>query len=194
MSTAIAAPAWIGQRHMEAEKAPSSLDVLREQELEQELVATHLRRVFLLIYRIVGNAADAQDLAQDTFVKALGRRDQLKDRDKAAQWLGRIAYHTAIDFVRQRKRVSFTELDSIPEPGHHESPERMALRNEKQAYLADGMRLLSEKERAALILRDVEGLPAADVAAQLGCSMATVRSHIANARTKFRKYFKGRKE
>jgi RNA polymerase sigma-70 factor (ECF subfamily) len=194
MSTAIAGPAWIGQRHMEAEKAPSSLDVLREQELEQELVATHLRRVFLLIYRIVGNAADAQDLAQDTFVKALGRRDQLKDRDKAAQWLGRIAYNTAIDFVRQRKRVSFTELESIPEPGHRESPERLALRNEKQAYLADGMRLLSEKERAALILRDVEGLPAAEVAAQLGCSMATVRSHIANARTKFRKYFKGRKE
>ena len=194
MSTAIAGPAWIGHRHMEAEKAPSPLDLLRAQELEQEFVSTHLRRVFLLIYRIVGNAADAQDLTQDTFVKALGRRDQLKDPEKAAQWLGRIASNTAIDFVRQRKRASFTDLESIPEPHHHESPERLALRTEKQAYLADGLRLLSEKERAALMLRDVEGLPAAEVAAQLGCSMATVRSHIANARTKFRKYFKGRKQ
>jgi RNA polymerase sigma-70 factor (ECF subfamily) len=142
----------------------------------------------------VGNAADAEDLTQEAFVKALGRRDQLKDPDKAAQWLGRIAFNTAIDFVRQRKRASFSELESIPEPRHHENPERLALRAEKQAYLADGLRLLSERERAALILRDVEGLPAEVVAKQLGCSMATVRSHIANARTKFRKYFKGRKE
>jgi len=59
--------------------------------------------------------------------------------------------------------------------------------------LADGLRLLSERERAALLLRDVEGLPAADVARQIGCSTATVRSHIANARVKFRKYMKGRK-
>jgi RNA polymerase sigma-70 factor (ECF subfamily) len=193
MATALAAgSSWIEQRRMEAEKAPSSLETARER--EEEFVAAHLRRVFLLIYRIVGNAADAQDLTQEAFVKALGRRDQLKDPEKAAQWLGRIASNTAIDFVRQRRRVTFNELESIPEPSHHEHPERLVLRSEKQAYLADGLRLLSERERAALILRDVEGLPAAEVAEQLGCSMATVRSHIANARTKFRKYFKGRKQ
>ena len=48
------------------------------------------------------------------------------------------------------------------------------------------------RERAALILRDIEGLPAAEVAEQLGCSPATVRSHIANARVKFRRYARGR--
>jgi RNA polymerase sigma-70 factor (ECF subfamily) len=74
-----------------------------------------------------------------------------------------------------------------------ESPEQRLLRSEKQAYIEDGLRLLSERERAALILRDIEGLPAAEVAKQLGCSPATVRSHIANARVKFRKYVKGRK-
>ena len=146
-----------------------------------------------MIYRVVGNVADAQDLTQDAFVKALGRRDQLKDQQKAAQWLGRIAFNTAIDFVRQRKRMSYCELDAAPEPQVLENPERLVLRAEKQAYLADGLRLLSERERAALILRDVEGLPAAEVARHIGCSMATVRSHIANARTKFRKYIKGRK-
>jgi RNA polymerase sigma-70 factor (ECF subfamily) len=67
------------------------------------------------------------------------------------------------------------------------------LRSEKRAYIEDGLRLLSERERAALILRDVEGLPAIEVAAQLGCTPATVRSHIANARVKFRKYAQGRK-
>ncbi len=174
---------------MELERAPS-LDLVRDR--EQEFVTANLRRVFLVIYRIVGNAADAQDLTQEAFVKALTRREQLKDEQKAAQWLGRIATHTAIDFLRQRKRAQFCELDAAPEPRHNDSPERLALRAEKRAYLNDGLRLLTERERAALILRDVEGLPAAEVAVQIGCSTATVRSHIANARTKFRKYMRGR--
>jgi RNA polymerase sigma-70 factor (ECF subfamily) len=55
------------------------------------------------------------------------------------------------------------------------------------------LRLLSPRERAALMLRDVEGLPAEEVAKRLNCSKATVRSHIANARTKFRRYIERRK-
>ena len=179
------------ERGVEIDKVPPSPEVLRD--VEQEFISANLRRVFLVIYRVVGNVADAQDLAQEAFLKALSRRDQLKDTQKAAQWLGRIAVNTAIDFVRQRKRMNLCELEQAPEPQHMEHPERLVLRAEKQAYLADGLRLLSTRERAALILRDVEGLPAAEVAQQIGCSMATVRSHIANARTKFRKYIKGRK-
>ncbi len=191
MAAAAEHPAFARARDMEIDKVPSPVDLGRT--TEQEFIAGHLRRVFLLIYRVVGNVADAQDLTQDAFVKALARRDQLKDEEKAAQWLGRIAYNTAIDFVRQRKRMTFCELEAAPEPQAFETPERLVLRTERQAYLADGLRLLSERERAALILRDVEGLPAAEVARHIGCSMATVRSHIANARTKFRKYIKGRK-
>jgi RNA polymerase sigma-70 factor (ECF subfamily) len=74
-----------------------------------------------------------------------------------------------------------------------ESPEQELLRSEHRDYLEDGLRLLSPRERAALILRDVEGLPAEEVARHLNCSKATVRSHIANARTKFRKYVERRK-
>jgi RNA polymerase sigma-70 factor (ECF subfamily) len=192
MGIALAASSLFAECRMGIEEVPHSLEVTRD--AEQEFIAAHMRRVFLLIYRVVGNAADAQDLTQDAFVKALSRREQLKDPEKAAQWLGRIAVNTAIDFVRQRKRASFTPLEEAPEPRHWESPERLALRAEKQAYLADGLRLLSARERAALILRDVEGLPAAEVAREIGCSSATVRSHIANARVKFRKYIKGRKQ
>lgn len=179
------------ERLMEIEKFPT-VDLARDR--EQEFVAAHLRRVFLVIYRIVGNVADAQDLTQEAFVKALGRRDQLKDQQKAAQWLGRIAFNTAIDFVRQRKRQNLCDLEDAPEPHTSETPERLLLRSEKHAYLADGLRLLTERERAALILRDVEGLSAAEVARHIGCSLATVRSHVANARSKFRKYIKGRKQ
>lgn len=189
LSAVAAATLWEGR--LDTNKAPQPPGVVPDR--EQEFISTHLRRVFLLIYRMIGNTADAQDLTQEAFVKALARRDQLKDEQKAAQWLGRIAHNTAIDFLRQRKKMTYCELEAAPEPRHLESPERLVLRAEKQAYLADGLRLLSERERAALLLRDVEGLPAADVARQIGCSTATVRSHIANARVKFRKYMKGRK-
>jgi len=65
----------------------------------------NLRRVFLLIYRMVGNVPDAQDLTQEAFIKALQRQDQLKDLEKAAHWLSRIATNTAIDFLRRAGRV-----------------------------------------------------------------------------------------
>lgn len=176
---------------MEAEPF-AAVETSVEVSSDAEFVEAHMRRVFRLIYRVVGNVPDAQDLTQDAFVKALARRSQLKDPKKAAHWLGRIATNTALDFVRARKRVTFEELDKAPEIST-ETPEQAVLRSEKRSYIEDGLRLLSERERAALILRDIEGLPAVEVAAQLGCSPATVRSHIANARVKFRKYAKGRK-
>jgi RNA polymerase sigma-70 factor (ECF subfamily) len=155
---------------MEAEPY-ASVEMALEVSTDDEFVEANMRRVF---------------------VKALSRRSQLKDPKKAAHWLGRIAVNTALDFVRKRKRVTFEELDKAPEIST-ETPEESLLRGEKRSYIEDGLRLLSERERAALILRDIEGLPAAEVALQLNCSPATVRSHIANARVKFRKYVKGRK-
>ena len=56
-------------------------------EEQSRFVAENMRRVFLLIYRIVGNVADAQDLTQEAFIKALQRQEQLKDLEKAAHWL-----------------------------------------------------------------------------------------------------------
>ncbi len=161
-------------------------------EAQSRFVSENMRRVFLLIYRIVGDVSDAQDLTQEAFIKALQRRDQLKDLDKAAHWLSRIASNTAIDFLRRAGRVSFSELDEMPEPvavSAMESPEQMVLRAERREYLQSGLDILTERERTALLLRDVEDLPAEEVAARLQCSKATVRSHIANARVKLRKHF-----
>jgi RNA polymerase sigma-70 factor (ECF subfamily) len=161
-------------------------------ERQNRFVADNLRRIFVQIYRIVGNVADAQDLAQETFIKALQRQDQLKDELKAAHWLSRIATNTALDFLRRHGRVQHCELDYAPQMSG-DTPEQVVLRAEHHEYLADGLRLLSPRERAALLLRDVEGLPAEEVAKRLDCSKATVRSHIANARTKFRRYMERRK-
>ena len=74
-----------------------------------------------------------------------------------------------------------------------DSPEQIILRAERESILQDGLQVLTPRERAALLLRDVEDLPAEEVARQLACSKATVRSHIANARVKVRRYLSRRK-
>jgi len=166
-----------------------------ERQAQERFIQDNLRRIFLQIYRIIGNVDDAQDLTQETFIKALQRQEQIKDLDKAAHWLSRIASNTAIDYLRRHGRVNFSDIDEIAEPLRTEpehSPERLLLRAEQAEYLEDGLRLLSARERSALLLRDVEGLPAEDVAREMNCSKATVRSHIANARIKFRRYLERR--
>ncbi len=172
-----------------SEAVEPSLELLERQ---NRFVSDHLRRIFVQIYRIVGNVADAQDLTQEAFIKALQRQEQLKDEQKAAHWLSRIATNTAIDFLRRSGRVAFCEIEHAPE-SHDETPEDVLLRSERREYLEDGLRLLTARERAALMMRDVEGLPAEEVARRLDCSKATVRSHIANARIKFRRYMEKRK-
>src|SRR5882757_1675421 len=159
-------------------------------EAQTRFVSENMRRVFLLIYRIVRNVDDAQDLTQEAFIKALQRQDQLKDIEKAAHWLSRIASNTAIDFLRRNGKVNFCEIDSLIEPLSEpsESPEQAVIRSEHRAYLEEGLTVLTERERTALLLRDVEGLPAEEVAEHMQCSKATVRSHIANARIKFKRY------
>jgi len=165
---------------------------LEAAERQNRFVSENLRRIFVQIYRIVGNMADAQDLTQEAFIKALQRQEQLKDDLKAAHWLSRIATNTALDFLRRHGRVTECEVDVNSQSGE-ESPEQLLLRSEHREYLEDGLRLLTARERAALILRDVEGCSAEEVAQQLECSKATVRSHIANARIKLRRYMAGRK-
>lgn len=165
-------------------------------EAQNRFVAENMRRVFGLIYRIVRNVDDAQDLTQETFIKALQRQDQLKDLEKATHWLSRIASNTAIDFLRRNGRVNFTDIDETPVPAlrsREDSPEQTVLRGEHRLHLEAGLDILTERERTALVLRDVEDLPAEEVAERMDCSKATVRSHIANARVKLRRYMERKK-
>src|SRR5450432_1180356 len=158
-----------------------------DRDLQNRFVADNMRRIFLQIYRIVGNVADAQDLTQEAFIKALSRRDQLTDERKASNWLSRIATNTALDFLRRHGRVSFCEMEMAPER-LSDIPEQILLESEHSDYLNRALDTLTPRERTAIVLRDVEDLPAEEVAKQLSCSKATVRSHIANARIKMRRF------
>src|SRR5437588_9694586 len=113
-----------------SEAVEPGLDLLERQ---NRFVSGHLRRIFLQIYRVVGNVADAQDLTQEAFIKALQRQEQLKDLEKAAHWLSRIASNTAIDFLRRNGRINFSDLEDLPEPvlrSREESVEQRMLRTE----------------------------------------------------------------
>jgi RNA polymerase sigma-70 factor (ECF subfamily) len=162
---------------------------------QTRFVQQNIRRIFLLIYRIVGNVDDAQDLTQETFIKALQRQSQLKDLEKAGHWLSRIAANTAIDFLRRNKKFAFSDVAELSDArlSSEDSPEQLLLRGERKLQLDGGLATLTERERMALLLRDVEDMPADQVARQMNCSMATVRSHIANARIKFRRYLEARR-
>jgi RNA polymerase sigma-70 factor (ECF subfamily) len=172
--------------------------VLASAELQDRFVQENLQRIFRQIYRMVGNVHDAQDLTQEAFIKALQRQEQLKDEVKATHWLSRIATNTALDFLRRNGRVAFCEIEELPHAetprSRMESAETTLLRAEQRDWLAAGLERLTPRERAALVLRDMEDLPAEEVARRLDCSRATVRSHIANARVKLKKFAERRKQ
>ncbi len=184
----------IGAPMSEPLRPSSDTQVPSGSDAQTRFVQENLRRIFLLIYRIVGNVDDAQDLTQETFIKALQRQGQLKDLERASQWLSRIAANTAIDFLRRRKKLSFTDVGQLAGfATPWADPEQSVLHGERKLHLEGGLAVLTERERMALLLRDVEDLPADQVAQHMNCSMATVRSHIANARTKFKRYLEERK-
>jgi len=162
----------------------------------ESICSSYWQPLYAYVRRCGQSEHDAQDLTQETFIKALQRRGQLKDLEKSTSWLSRIAANTAIDFLRKNKKFTFTEVSDAPDlrSPFGDSPEQMVLRGERKLQLDGGLACLTARERTALLLRDIEDMPADQVAVQMNCSTATVRSHIANARIKFKRYLDGRRE
>src|ERR1700739_1633246 len=117
---------------------------LELQERQNRFVSQHFRRIFAQIYHVVQNVAETQDLTQEAFIKSLQHQEQLKDENKAAHWLSRIATNTAIDFLRRSGRVSFCEITDAPESGV-DTPETSVLRSEQRTWLAAGMERLTPR-------------------------------------------------
>jgi len=159
-----------------------------------QILRQNLNRVLSLLYRMLGNYADAQELAQDVFLKAYQRREQLRDPARVTGWLLRIASNAAIDFQRahSHERATQTWDETLDLGPPSPSPEQQYARAENERRLHEALRLLSPKERAAIVLRDLEGVSGPEVAVILGCSEVTVRTHIASARVKLRQFFEGK--
>src|SRR5471030_85142 len=158
------------------------------------LMRQHERLVLVTALRLVGNMPDAQDVSQEVFLK-LYRNLRKVDGDRIASWLYRVTVNAVRDLQRRKRPEAPMEFaENLPAGGI--DPQQAATEAERRRALEMSLRMLPEKERAALVLRDLEGLSTGEVARVLGSSEATVRSQISKARVKVRgfveRYFRSR--
>jgi RNA polymerase sigma-70 factor (ECF subfamily) len=158
----------------------------------EQLVTRYERLVFCLALRLTGNAEDAREATQGTFIQMYRKLHQVDTQRPLGPWLYAVAVNVCRGMGRERRRSrlvpieAFVELAAVdPAPG----PERQFSAKERERHLRAGLRELPEKERAALLLREVEDLSTAEVARLLGSSETTVRSQISSARLKLRRFF-----
>ena len=160
----------------------------------EELIDCYQRKVLATAWRMLGNREDTRDAAQEVFLRVhryLGRFNS--DQDFAA-WLYRIIINVCRDQIRKRgvnQHASFeTELEAgrLASLASADDVEANAIRSQQRAMIAEALETLSTKERAALVLRDLEGLSTEEVARVLGSSQTTVRTQISSARAKIKQY------
>lgn len=153
----------------------------------EQIMSRCERRVLRVALRLLNNPQDAQDAAQEVFLRLYKHLGRLDDERGYEAWLFRVTVNVCRDIGRQRRRS--VALEDVPEPAsrqpdaHHD-----AQRAQQLEIVRRGLCRLGEKERAALVLRDVEGLSTREVAGILGTSENTVRSQICSGRLKLRDF------
>lgn len=169
------------------------------------LVRVHQRRAVSLAYRLLGNAEDASDVAQDAFVRAFRGLDQLDDPAKFGGWLMRVVSNLSLNYRRSRALRAAGPLDENAAGGTTdrrrearglrvvaESPdEGDELNEELHDAVTAAMNALPEKQRLALILFSVEGVPQKEVAEILECSVELVKWNVFQARKKLKELLAG---
>lgn len=160
----------------------------------EHLVRLHQDRIFNLAYRITGNHEDAADAAQEAFVRAYQALPRFRADAAFGTWLYRIATNVALDLVRRRPRVPPVELppehppadNAWPSDPEMEGPEAAAHHREVSRRIQAALAALPAEFRAAVVLRDLEGLAYEDVARILKVPVGTVRSRISRGRQALR--------
>jgi len=150
-------------------------------------VRRYQRRVFAVAYRIVRRHDIAEDVAQDTFIRAYHAIGRFETGRPFGPWVVRIAANLAINFRRSPR----AREDALPD-GHGETPAREAgplgqlLDREASAVLEEAVAQLPQEQRAVFILRVSENLSYQEIAETLGLAIGTVMSRLARARGKLR--------
>jgi RNA polymerase sigma-70 factor (ECF subfamily) len=150
----------------------------------EAVLRLHEAQVARTALRLLGNRQDAQDAAQEVFLRLHRNLRKIDDAGNLSGWLYRVTVNVCHDILRKRKATDSLDDARIPAAS---SIEADLGREEQHRLILEALAGLPEKERAALTLRDLEGLSTREVAEILGSSEATVRSQISAARLKIRK-------
>lgn len=157
------------------------------------LVERHSRAVYRLAHRMTGNPQDAEDVVQETFLKAYRQLGRFESRANFSTWLHRIAVNCSIDLIRSRKHqetghdaADLDLLDATDEQHVDPSPERLMLSSEVQERVSRAMEGLTHMERAAFVLRHFEGQSIDDISRALGLKANAAKHSIFRAVRKMR--------
>ncbi len=153
----------------------------------ERILAVHERMVLRTAQRLLMNAEDAKDAAQEVFLRLHRNLSRFREDSEFVPWLYRITVNICLDSKRRAKR-SFSIERTAAATGQALDPEQALRAAQERALVMDALRGLPERERLAIVLRDLEERPTAEVAAILGSSETTVRSQISTGRAKIRKY------
>ncbi len=158
----------------------------------ESLVARYERKIYSLAFRLSGNAEDANDLAQETFVRLYRSLHTFRGQSAFSTWLYRIATNVCLDELRRRQRHPTISLDTPMETDEGqmdrdvvdltELPETVYENKELQEVVQRLIAELSEDHRTVLLLRDFESLSYEEIAEILGCQLGTVKSRLNRAR------------
>jgi RNA polymerase sigma-70 factor, ECF subfamily len=158
-----------------------------------ELVRRYQKPVFRIVLRMVRSQDDADDLTQDTFVRAHRGLKTFKEEFDFHPWLYRIAVNQAINFINRRKRQAAADIDEVPELDLKSGPEpenplQSASRGELLSRLERALERLPEDQRTVFLLRVQEGLSYEEIAKTMGTPKGTVMSRLARARMALRNH------
>ncbi len=150
--------------------------------------------VYRLCLRIIGSSHEAEDLVQETYVRAWRRLSSLRDPSKSVEWVCRIARNLAYTRSVRRHRRATPRLEQSAGEGleggfrralaRDKSPEEAAVAAQEAGLLREAIESLSDKHRTVLLLREMDGLAHEEIAAALGCSVGTIHSRLHRAKTK----------
>ena len=158
------------------------------------LVERHSRNVFRLAFRMTGNEEDAEDMVQETFLRAYKQLNRYESRSSFGTWLYRIAANCSVDLIRSRKHrqevavVDEEEKDIMHMlPSSDPGPDRLAVSKQVQERITEAMAGLTQQERTAFVLRHFEGLSIEQISGMLGVGGNAAKHSIFRAVQKLRK-------
>ena len=151
------------------------------------LVERHSRAVFRLAYRMTGNEQDAEDVVQESFLRAFKQIHRYESRASFATWIYRIAANYSLDLIRARKPSDSNELVFSTLRESSPGPERLFVSGKVQECVDQALDTLSQQERTAFVLRHFEGLSIEEISGTLGIGNNAAKHSIFRAVQKLRK-------